>query len=420
VFKRLAGFSGSLIETPPAEGDTLERLQRPAILIHEGTFQSQDGEIAFDEARVRRLIERHNAMINELADQYGGIDKMPIGAFPPFIDQHAEDSTHRIMGRLASLLRFERRDIPKAGKNIACAVADVVILGKDNVQKAKDGRIYHLSIGIDEDTETLGEVSAVIDPAAPGAMLLAKSRRAVQPEPKGGTKMPKKNLEAMARHRAKLSSVREALNGIKSTIAESGNRVRLEKKKADLNGQFKRLMAGGRMTPAEYKKMDLTKLAALGDDALKTVMDSFEVREPVIMPGQRGSTQATEVTEMGKKLEADQRKRLKAEVVGDIKRLTGKKVRLGEGTSDTEESENQDTDSGKVKHLADGVVITDTPPPAAPTDTDTPAPGALEAMQAQVDELNTQVGRLSGMIEEIMKGMEEETEETEETEEAQT
>jgi len=120
--KRLTTTSGSVAQSEDPSKDSGESIVRPAILVHSNkdgkpmVFQSADGPIEFDEARIKTIVKNHNKMINKLAADYGGLDKMPIGAFPPILDQHEDDSNNRICGRLNNLLKFEKRDVPGVGE----------------------------------------------------------------------------------------------------------------------------------------------------------------------------------------------------------------------------------------------------------------------------------------------------------------
>src|SRR5271167_111897 len=145
TFKRLAGSYGQISANESVEGDSEDQIKRPAILVHAGPdgeaiqFQSGDGPIDFDDERIQRIVTNHNAKIMTLAAQYGGLKKMPLGAFPPILDMHEDESNDRVIGRLACLLKFERRNVPKVGQNVACAVADpgITFLGKETVQRVK-------------------------------------------------------------------------------------------------------------------------------------------------------------------------------------------------------------------------------------------------------------------------------------------
>lgn len=406
---RLVSQTGTLF-SGPTENDTEEEVLRSGILVHEGNHPSMDGEIFFDEERIKRLVNNHNQKILNLAKQYGGIEQMPRGAYPAILPNHVDKEP---IGRLCSLLRFEKRDVPGGGANLACAVADMVFLGQDTVQKVKDGRIYHLSIGIDVTTDTLGEVSTVVIPACPGSMLLGKDD-VTAAAMKGGTeKMDAENTKGQKAdskaqvRRARLSAIQSALKDVKKLAGESSSRVRLEKKKIEITSSFKRLMSEGKLTPAEYKKMDLTQLSALSDDAAKTLFSVIAAREPVIVPGQIGSTQGVDFSAIGKSLEKDQKENLiKDEVLGDFKRLAGKKYKLksmessSSSTSKKEdevekEKEKEKEDESHTKKLAES--------DAAPTSADESShTSAVDVMQGQIDELNTQVARIAGMVDELM------------------
>jgi len=338
ILKRLSDATGEIGQRKDS-ADTDEKIVRDAILVHSGpdgapiVFQSGDGEISFDADRIKRVVEQHNAEIEKLAAEYGGMDKMPIGAFPPILDQHEGDSNDRIRGRLNNLLKFEVRDVPKVGKNVACAVTKITFLGADNVKAVNDGRIYHLSIGIDEATDTLGETSTVITPAAPGAMLLSKRK-------KGETKMSalSKMQAVRAKRMTQLQSANEVLTQLSSKLVKTNETIKLAGRHQEVTRRLGGLMRSKKLTPAEYKNMDTKKLAALTDDVLETVLKTFEAREPVVIPGQRGTTSAADFADMGKSLEKSQVKRLKAETMKDFAKLSGgKKFKLKDGSDGIEE-----------------------------------------------------------------------------------
>lgn len=438
--------------------DGSDKIIRPAILVHVGEFMSGDGPISFDEERIHSVIDNHNAQINKLAKEYGGFEKMPLGAFPPILDQHEQDSNNRIIGRLAALLSFEKRDIPKVGKNIPCATTQITFLGSDTVEKVKDGRIYHLSIGINEDDNTLGEVSVVIEPAAPGAMLLSKNK--TKSKLRGEVRMSKKkNLEAKKLRLSKLTALKSLLDESSSKLEKTKSMVKLTQKKGQVSIRLSGLMRAGKMTPAEYKNVlaenGLTKLAKLDADTLKIALSAFEGREkPVVEVGQKGSSSATDFSEIGNNLEKRQMKRMASEIRGDFKKMAGRKLSFKD--EDKFEPEDKKDMSGPVekeinpgkddhavpgqagdekfmahlsemgKHLANGDIEKAKESHAAMTaqckmggdeKSLSEGPGdvksedykmAMDDLQSQVDDLNTQLARMAGMVTEMMGSDEEE------------
>jgi hypothetical protein len=454
--KRLKGPSGQIADENKKAGDAGDKVVRHAILVHSGPngeeviFESGDGEIKFDDDRIQRIVDNHNAKINSLAAQYGGLDKMPIGAFPPILDQHETDSADRIIGRLASLLKFEKRNVPGVGENVACAMADITFMGADTVQKVNDGRLYHLSIGINEETDTLGETSTVIEPAAPGAMLLSGKKGTIK---KGNVMKDKKRLKAHASRLAKITAIQTELTGLTKKTVGTKELVTLAGRKREITHRLKNLMAEFRMSPAAYKTLDLTKLAKMDDDQLDTILKAFEAN-PKIETGQRGTSDAVEFAEIGRNLEKRQQKRLKAEIKADFRKMSGKKMSAEEkeehekemGGGNHEEPVHPGKDPHSVpgqagdeqqlakehamcmKHLAEAVEKGDMDEVKKAhaalaahcekygdkhlsAEGDSVAHGDVksedekksqEALQGQVDELNTNLARLAGMVSELM------------------
>lgn len=359
-------ISGQISHENAIGNDAEDRIVRPAILVHGGPGGSEaifytgddpgpDPEdpqnvIKFDGARIKRVVENQNAMMNKLAEQYGGWDKMPMGAFPPLLDQHSDDSNDRIRGRLASPVRFEIRDVPKVGKDVPCVVTDITFLGNDNVKRVKDGRIYHLSIGIDENTDTLGECSAVIEPAAPGAMLLNKGKQGAGRKLKKEKTMSKANMQEQVERRAKklslLQGITKDLTKLSTELKGSADLVKLTKRQGQITHRLTGLMKAGRLTPAEYKKLDVKKLSKLPDDALNTVLESYDVREPVIDPHQKGSRDGMDFATIGKSMAKKQLKALEKETVSDLMRVSGGQVKLKAGSRLAGEGKDEDKDHG--------------------------------------------------------------------------
>lgn len=460
-FKKLSQPSGSINMAHLAE-DNEDQIVRQAILVHSApngkamVFQSADGPIEFDDARIKRIVENHNDKILELAKGYGGIESMPTGAFPPILDQHSDDSNNRIRGRLNSLLAYEKRDVPGVGKNCSCVTTKILFLGKDTVKQVNDGRIYHLSIGIDEETDTLGETSTVIEPAAPGAMLLNKIKKSI----KGETKMAKNKKLALASKArlAKLKALKSEIDKGVTALSSTKENIKLTKKKGDIASKLTKLMSTKKLMPSEFKKMNIAKLAKLDDESLETVLSTFEARENVVMAGQRGTSDAAPFSEMGKSLEKRQMKRLSSETRKDLIKL-GAKLKSPMNDDEQEDEKHMSEHEEKMKHMneepmhpgkdehavegsegfakmsahleemgkhleagnideakkvhADMCKMAEGGEFKHMSDGSMSEKGedyekSMSGVQSQVDELNTQMARLAGMVSELMSGEEEE------------
>jgi hypothetical protein len=416
--------STPLLPTLPAP---INIITRHAILAHSGPNGSKisfytgdynpetdpaEGDISFNDARIKNIVKNHNEKLASLAVTYGGIEKMPIGAFPPILDLHeGAESINRVIGRLNCFVSYEVRDVPGVGQNCSCLMGDPTFLGTDTVDRVNDGRIFALSIGIDEETDTLGELSAVITPAAPGAMLLKKGSKAL----KGDHKMDVKKLEAHKKKMAKLTEMKSALTGMTKKVTAANEMMKLTKKQGEVTHRLTSLVKGGKITPAEFKKLDIKKLSALPADAIDTMINAFEAMEPKIMAGQKGSTAAMDFSSIGKAMGDKKMKNLKSEIKGDFKKL-GKKLKSDEGDDEEEKDDKKEMSfdkadkEGEKKDMAAEEKAEDKSMSAelgAGIKTED-YQNASSEMQKQIDELNTNLARMAGMVDELMSSEQEE------------
>jgi hypothetical protein len=320
---------------------------RRAILVHAGPekteveFLSGDGPIKFNEARIRNVVKVHNERLAKLANDYGGEDKIPMGAYEPILDSHSDASNDCVIGRLTGALKYEVRDIPKVGKNVPCAVADpgITFLGKETVVRVKDGRIFNLSIGITEIDDSLGELSTVVQPAAPGASLLNKGKK----KDHGGSKMSV-DVKRMKAHQERLTKMKslslEASSAVKKLEAQQ-EMIKLTAKTQKITHRLSALAKSGRIGRAEFKNFmetKLTKLSAMGDSELEVTLSILDGIQPdtsrTRMSGQVGSTSAEDVMQFGKSAieqkNKDEYRRLAAETKHDMIKMAGGRRLFGD------------------------------------------------------------------------------------------
>lgn len=141
-----------------------DHIDRDAMLVYCGQFDSADGPVEIKPEHVEKLASVHNEGIKHLSE---GADAKN---FPPIQLDHstsARDTVGRLIGPL-SVGDFE-------GKK--ALFGKVRILGKENVEKVADGRWTHLSIGADLDSGKLNELTITPFPAAPNAAMLHKFSR---------------------------------------------------------------------------------------------------------------------------------------------------------------------------------------------------------------------------------------------------
>lgn len=149
-------------------------LDRPAMLVYAGEFDSMDGPVEVTEEMIDRLIENHNARADKMKASAGSAEAY-VRSMPPLQLDHSTSATMtvgRVIGKL-SKGEYTTED----GKNVAALMGECIrILGAENTPKAKDGRWANVSIGADLEAGILNELSITPFPAAPNATLLARKR----------------------------------------------------------------------------------------------------------------------------------------------------------------------------------------------------------------------------------------------------
>lgn len=354
--KRLSQATGNLIPGDDANlaKQGVDQYDRPGIIVHVGEFMSKDGPIAFTRERVKAMVERNNRANEELKRDYGG--NPPIGAYPPILGNHNGNTIS--LGRCLGPYVYEERDIPKVGKKVPCMVSQCLrFIGETNAMMAQDGRIYHLSPGVDElDADLITEVSAVPDPAAAGAMLLSRGRGHLPAKPKRETMQTSKGQHtAVARATSSRGNSMQNKTRFESLKRLSGElkagKVQLVKAKTDLefartrdnvDGQLRGLVRLGKMLPAEYRKIateeGITRLSKMSKEARDAYFEAHGMREGhVVEAGQRGSQDAIEAGAMAQEIGEAKLKRLSRETRSELKRL-GAKLKNDDGADEAEEA----------------------------------------------------------------------------------
>jgi hypothetical protein len=399
--------SGNLLDVAPSGGMSIpapDQLVKKTILVHAGQFQSMDGPIDFDSARIQRLVQNHNSQIEALANSYGGIEQMPLGAYPPILEDH-EESNQRIIGRLSGLLEYAELDIPGVGKKVPAAVAPITFIGKENTLRVLDGRIYHVSIGINTESDTLSETSVVVTPAAPGAMLLSRGKVQTSPSTKQGEKkMPHamKKAALPEERKARLHALRGEIDQVNRTIKSSQDQLRLKAKEGKITHRLKAALGSGKLTPAELKQMmddgDVKRLASMSDEASELLLKTIEKRQHVIEPGQRGSVDALEGGQVAKEVGL---KRLKAETRSDILGKARLKKMDGEEKSSTQENPFE---KKAAKHLEESDAKKKEEAELSGKDVAGAADSAVvgDEAQSKLAELENQVAQLQSLVAKLM------------------
>lgn len=147
--------------------------ERPVMMVYTGEFDSMDGPVTISDEHVNLLAKNHNSLLERVKRLATG--EIPMRDCPPLQLDHSTSASHTI-GRLVGPLTVGHIDIEGSQRLALFGMAR--FLGKDNVEKAKDGRYTHVSIGADLEDGVINELSVTPFPAAPKASLLSKRRMA--------------------------------------------------------------------------------------------------------------------------------------------------------------------------------------------------------------------------------------------------
>lgn len=152
-------------EAQATDQDTEAQIDRKAMLVYCGKFESMDGPVEIGDEHIEALAKNHNDVLTKLASLAG--KDIPLKHCPPIQLDHSV-SARDTVGRLVGPLEVGEYEGKKA------LYGNLRVLGRENVEKVKDGRWTHLSIGADLDSGKLTELTITPFPAAPDAAMLSR------------------------------------------------------------------------------------------------------------------------------------------------------------------------------------------------------------------------------------------------------
>lgn len=162
--------SGFLSQALPDQSDTPASLERDALLVYCGSFESMDGLVEVKEEHLVRLYENHNAMLAKVARMMAG--EVPVKNYPPIQVDHTTSGWDTV-GRLVGQLRLGDHTT-EDGSIVKALYGRLRILGKENVERVADGRWTNLSIGADLEKGKFQELTITPFPAAADASMLSR------------------------------------------------------------------------------------------------------------------------------------------------------------------------------------------------------------------------------------------------------
>lgn len=203
-------------------------IERRAMLVYAGQFESAEGPVTVTNDQIKNLVTNHNSNLSKLKRLISG--KTPLRHYPPVQLDHstsARDTVGRLVGDV-----LEGEFAMEDGHNVPAVFGTLRILGKENVERVKDGRWTDLSLGADFERGMIAELTITPFPAAVGsAMLSAKKRSEVYCDyPNGTIKVTVDLDEATGKYHAAIDG-KEVGDGFvtKETAVEAAQKVVQEK-----------------------------------------------------------------------------------------------------------------------------------------------------------------------------------------------
>lgn len=142
---------------------------RPVRMVYTGHFDSMDGKVEITPEHLALMESNHNSFLSRMKRLASG--EVSIGECPPLQLDHSTSATMTV-GRVFGPLRMAEAEVD--GKKVMALFGTARFLGRENVEKAKDGRYHQVSIGADLESGRLNELSVTPFPAAPHASLLCR------------------------------------------------------------------------------------------------------------------------------------------------------------------------------------------------------------------------------------------------------
>lgn len=342
-------------------------LEKRALLVYEGKFDSMDGPVEVTSAHLEKLYENHNSGLSKLKRMAAGSVSMK--AFPPLQLDHSTSAVHTV-GRVVGDIE-KGTHVREDGQTVAALYGTPRVLGKENVEKVEDGRWIHLSVGADFEKGKFSELTITPFPAAEDASMLSRKnlnegdpmkekmkkhlmehykmseeqahehmkkmhaylmahkkmsaddaeKHMASVDDEGAKKMAAEHDEhekkmaaeeeekkklAGEEHEKKMSAARASLTKLSTDFRANNEGAKLAAVKAKISVRLSKLRSECKITPAEVKKMDLVKLASSNQATIDAVLKSYEDREPVIIPSMVGSTKGAHAGDVykNKKLSA--------------------------------------------------------------------------------------------------------------------
>lgn len=152
-------------------------LVKECLLCYEGTHESMDGPVTVTPQQLESIVTNYNSVLAQSSVQNGG---KPHDRHCAPVQVDHDESAMLTVGRLRNALRMGIHTL-LSGINVKGLFGPVTILGKENVERANDGRWSTVSLSADFEKGIIEELTITGFPAAKEASLLStKNTKGVQ------------------------------------------------------------------------------------------------------------------------------------------------------------------------------------------------------------------------------------------------
>lgn len=372
------GNIGQILSHQTALVPNCDYIDKRCVLLTAGTFNSMDGEVTITDEHLQKICDVYNNKIEEIKLQ--GRDPSMADYQPAQLDHST--SARDTVGRLIGPLSVGEIN----GKSTLFGV--IRFLGQEAIEKVSDGRWTHLSVGIKSlESCELDEITVTPFPACRDAILFSEKGNKMSDEEKKEEKnlaeektdkeeKEEKKLtddkdENDKKEEKKLSDDKDTddkkdekklndekandeneedekeekemskkkLSAAFTAFKSKQEAIKLAMKEANLKATFKRLQAQAKILPAEMKKIDVARLAKSSQETIDAVVDSYELRQPLVYTQVMGTVHAINPTLI--------RKEIKEKHLSDLEKET--RARFSSIPKKDDQQSNNDTNFSNNK-----------------------------------------------------------------------
>lgn len=258
-------------------GSVSSAMEKRAKLCHTGEFMGMNGAVKVTRELLEGIAKRYNETHAQVQNE---------NDYAPILCDH-ERRVDLVKGRIMADLSVEPWMDPETNTEQFGLFGTLRIDDEEAKKKVEAGLYSQLSIGFDEETAELFEVSFVAVEAAKRSQILSRGDGTMNLEAQLAA--AKKKSAALKADLKKAALARKAeLSAATGTVElarvelgsaeKSLSELALKVKTIGLRGEFKNFLAQGRITKKEFDDLKVGELAALPESAVKAILAAYSAR----------------------------------------------------------------------------------------------------------------------------------------------